>query len=530
MNWRVPQFINPSSKFLPWLILANVIFATVIGVISATAGYVADSTVQGALQMSNDDIRWISVSFIMMLGIILPLGIYLALRYGYKIIFFWGLGIFVFGSLLNSLAIDFWSLLISRAIAGAGAGALFPLSIAIIAQIFPKEKLTLPLALYVGLGFGIGSFLGYIVGGYCVQYISWQSSFFFCFLLGLLSLLATALLHKETEPQNIHKFDTWGYVAFIFFVSTLLLILVSAKADWNTEGWTSPFIITCCILSVLSLAILIPLELKNPNPLIVFSLFKNRSFLLGCITIFFVGAPLYITQILSVIFLDYDLHYAKHMIGHYLHSLGLTLGIVSACAAYLTKFFNIRILALIGMALITISCLINPNITIYSSHLQMLWMWNLRMVGIGLALGPATAYAMSDITPALGGAASIFITFARQMGGTLGSLSAQVITIERQEFHNEMFGAQVDTASPAFQTVFRNLQSHLIHNTGATPAEAPHLAESIIRANVLTQSHATAQSDAFFLLGIATFVICVSIILEMCWSAYQKRKQTSSLA
>lgn len=530
MNWRTPQFINPASPFLSWLILANVIFATVIGVISATAGYIADSTIQGALQMSNDDLRWISVSFIMMLGIILPLGIYLALKYGYKIIFFWGLGIFVFGSLLNSLSFDFWSLLISRAIAGAGAGALFPLSIAVIAQTFHREKMTLPLALYVGLGFGIGSYLGYIIGGYCVQYISWQSPFFLCFLLGLPSMLATALLHKETERGVAHKFDTWGYVAFIFFVTNLLLILNSAKADWNTEGWTSPFIITCSVLAVLSLLILIPLELRNPNPLIVFSLFKTRSFLLGCITIFFVGAPLYTTQILSVIFLDYDLHYAKHMIGHYLHTLGLTLGIVSACSAYLTKFFNIRILALVGMALITISCLINPNITIYSSHQQMLWMWNLRMVGIGLALGPATAYAMSDITPALGGAASIFITFARQMGGTLGSLSAQVITIERQEFHNEMFGAQVDTASPAFQTVFRNLQSHLIHNTGATPAEAPHLADSIIRANVLTQSHATAQNDAFFLLGIATFVVCLSILLEMGWSAYKKRKQTNSLA
>ncbi|HUD01823.1 MAG TPA: MFS transporter [Rhabdochlamydiaceae bacterium] len=522
MSWRTPRF---SSPFLPWLILANVIFASVIGVISATAGYVADSTIQGALQMSNDDLRWISVSFIMMLGIILPLGIYLAVRYGYKIIFFYGLAVFVFGSLLNSLAFDFWSLLISRAIAGAGAGALFPLSIAIIAQIFPKDKLTLPLALYVGLGFGIGTVLGYLVGGYFVQYISWQSPFFLCFLLGLPSLLLTALLHKETEPGEVHKFDTWGYVAFIFFISNLLLILNSAKADWNTQGWTSPFIITCSILAVLSLLILIPLELRNPHPLIIFSLFKTRSFLLGCITIFFVGAPLYTTQILSVIFLDYDLHYEKHTIGVFLLTTGLTLGIVSSCAAFLTKFFNIRFLTLTGMVLITISCWINPNVTIYSSHGQLLWMWNLRMIGIGLALGPATAYAMSDITPALAGAASVFITFARQMGGTLGSLSAQVITIERQEFHNEMFGAQVDTSSPAFQEVARHLQSHLIHNTGATPAEAPHLADSIIRANVLTQSHAAAQNDAFFLLGLATFAICISILLEMGWEAYKKRKQ-----
>lgn len=528
MNWRAPQFIDPSSRFLPWLILANVIFATVIGVISATAGYVADSTIQGALQMSNDDLRWISVSFIMMLGIILPLGIYLALRYGYKIIFFMGLGVFVVGSLLNGLAFDFWSLLISRAIAGAGAGALFPLSIAIIAQIFPKEKLTLPLALYVGLGFGIGTVLGYLVGGYFVQYISWQSSFFLCFILGLPSLLVTALLHKETEPANVNKFDTWGYVAFIVFISNLLLILNSAKADWNTEGWTSPFLITCMILAVLSLLILIPLELRNPHPLIIFSLFKTKSFLLGCISIFFVGAPLYCTQILSVMFLDYDLHYEKHTIGLFLLTTGITLGVVSSCAAFLTKFFNIRVLTLTGMALITASCWINPNVTIYSSHGQLLWMWNLRMIGIGLSLGPATAYAMSEIGPALGGAASVFITFARQMGGTLGSLSAQVITAERQEFHNEMFGAQVDTASPAFQEVARHLQSHLIHNTGAVPAEAPQAAASIIRANVLTQSHATAQNDAFFLLGIATFVICLSILLEMSWEAWKKRSRPIS--
>ncbi len=524
MNWKNPQFINPSSRFLPWLILLNIIFATIIGGISATAGYIGDSTIQGALQMSNDDLRWISVSFIMMLGIILPLGVYLALKYGFKTMFCWGLGVFVFGSLLNSLSFDFWSLLISRAIAGAGGGALFPLSIAIIAQIFPKDKLTLPLALYVGLGFGMGTFLGFAIGGYCAQYVSWQSPFFICFLLGLICMVVTVFLHQETEPQISHKFDTWGYVAFVFFITNLLIILNSAKADWNTQGWTSPFIITCSILAVLSLLILILLELKNPYPLIVLSLFKTRSFLLGCITIFFVGAPYYTTQILSVTFLDADLHYAKDMIGHYLQPMGLTLGIVSACAAYLTKFIYIRILTLTGMALITISCWINPDMTIYSSHGQMLWIWNLRMVGIGLALGPATAYAMSDISPALAGAASVFVTFARQIGGTLGSLSAQVITTERQEFHNEMFGAQVDTASPAFQGVIRNLQSHLIHNTGATPAEAPHLAESIIRANVLTQSHATAQNDAFFLLGIATFVICLSILLETGWEFYKNRK------
>ena len=60
--------------------------------------------------------------------------------------------------------------------------------------------------------------------------------------------------------------------------------------------------------------------------------------------------------------------------------------------------------------------------------------------------------------------------------------------------------------------------------------DGQHRLHSIIRANVLTQSHATSINDAFFLLGIATFVICLSILLEIGWSAYQKRKQANSLA
>jgi DHA2 family multidrug resistance protein len=523
-DWRSPKFINPSNPLLPWLILANIIFATVIGFISALGGFIADSTVRGSLMLSSDDNRWISISFIMMLGIILPLAIYLAERYGYKIIFFAGLFVFVFGSLLNGFAFDFLSLLISRAIAGAGAGALFPLSIAVIAQTFSKKSLTLALSLYVGLGFGIGTALGFLISGYLVQYISWQSPFFLCFLLGIPSLLVTALLHSETKPGKAHPFDTWGYVTFIIFLSSLLLVLNSAKAAWNTGGWTSPFILTCSALTLISLIILIPLELKNPHPLIVFSLFKGKEFLLGCITVFFVGAPVYSTQLLSVIFLDSDLGYEKHTVGLFLSTLGITLGVVSSLAAFLTKIFSMRILTLVGMGIISLSCLINPNVTLYSSHGQLLWLWNLRMIGVGLAIGPATAFAMSKIAPALDGYASVFVTLARQVGGTIGSLGAELITIERQEFHNEIFGSQVNITTPAFQEVARNLQSHLMHNAGATATTASQTATSLIRANLLTQSHVTSMNDAFYILGIITLIICICLILEMCWETFRTPK------
>jgi len=88
IDWKKNIFALDRPKSYPWIVLMNLILVGTVGVISANAGFVVQSTLQGALMMSQDDMRWISISYIMMLGIILPLAVFLAERYGYKKIFF----------------------------------------------------------------------------------------------------------------------------------------------------------------------------------------------------------------------------------------------------------------------------------------------------------------------------------------------------------------------------------------------------------------------------------------------------------
>jgi DHA2 family multidrug resistance protein len=494
-----------------------------IGVFSGTAGFVVESTLQGALMLSDDDNRWISISFIMMLGVVLPLAAYLADRYGYKRLFFVGTVILCFGSLLNCFSFDFWSLLISRAITGVGAGTLFPISIAIIDQVFPKDKLVKALSLYVGLGFGVGTFLGILTGGFSAQYLSWKTPFLICFFLGIPSLFATWVLHPESTAFKSKKFDYLGYVLFTIFISALLVLLVSAKAEWNAAGWNSPFILWCIVFAIVSLIWLVWVEIKTPNPIILFSLFRIKSFSLGCFAIFVVGLPLYATQLLTINFLDADLGYAKYTIGLYLCSLGVTLGVFSAVAAFLTKKIDVRILTMIGLSLITLSCWLNPDMTIYSSHFQIFGINNLRVLGVSLTLGPATSLAMSEIQKEESGIASVFVTLARQIGGTLGTLIAGLMMIDRFQFHNQIFGSRINQKSAAFEKVSHHLQTHLIHNAGASPLDAADKAEGIIRANVMTQANATAMTDFFYLLGFVTFAIVIGLLVEF---LYEKKLKT----
>lgn len=473
--------------------------------------------------LSADNERWIAISFIMMLGISLPYAIWLAERFGYKILFFMGGVVFLCGSLLNALSFNFTSLLISRAIAGAGAGALFPLSVAIINQNFPKNLLHIAVPLYIGIGFGGATCLAFLSAGYLVQYISWQSLFLLCFFLSFPSLIITWLFHVETEAKTDEKFDYWGYATFISFIASLFLILNSAKAEWNTEGWTSPFILTCTAIALISLIALIPLELNHQNPIINFELFRVKTFFLGCVSLFSVGAVLYTTQLLSVVFCDFDLQYEKHTIGLFLTPQGFSFGFFGSLVAIISKKISIRLLTLIGMSLVAISCFMNSYITIYSSHEQLLWMWNLRSIGIGLSIGPATAFALLDIPKTLSGAAAILIILSRQIGGTIGTLGANVIIAERTVFHNDRFGSQIDITSPRFEQVASRLQTHLTHDVGTVATEAKNQAIDIIRRNIMIQSHATAINDAFLVLGTILSIITAALIIEALWSAYTKK-------
>ena len=123
-----------------------------------------------------------------------------------------------------------------------------------------------------------------------------------------------------------------------------------------------------------------------------------------------------------------------------------------------------------------------------------------------------------EIPKALSGAAAVLIILCRQIGGTLGTLGADVIVIERTIFHGNRFGAQMEMMSPRLEQVVERLQTHLVHSVGAVPEEAKTQALDIIRRNVMIQAHATAINDAFLILGAILGVITLGLIIEAIWS------------
>lgn len=516
MNWKQPNVFPSTHPFYPWLIHLNLTFLTMITAIAVVAPNVAGTLIRGALQLSSDEMRWVGIGYIMMLGLILPLGVWLAERFGYKKIIFMGTIIFILGSLLSAFCWEFYSCLLGRNLLGIGAGMILPLANTILVQVMPRKNLAPALALYIGFGFGVAAGLGYVIGGFFSQYVDWQMIFLFITAASLPSLVLIAILHQETESKKESRFDFIGFFFFILFIGSLLLVINSGKAEWNTDGWTSPFIVTTSAIGLIGLILLIPWELKHPQPLILLPLLKTHSFTLGSISVAFGAIVTYVTMtigpILTIQYLKYDFWTGGLIIA----PIGLTIGVLAVVGAWLTKIIDIRWITLFGLLLLGIGCYINVDYTLYSSHKSFLWMYNIRAAGIAFALGPATALAMSEIPKALAGPASILVILFRQVTGTIGTAATETVITQRTQFHNQIFGARMDIQSPRIQQVVNHLSDRFLQNGGAaSPEEAQEMALGVIRENVIIQSQITSLNDAFYIIALLIFGVTVLLFLEM---------------
>ena len=171
---------------LPHPVRMRVLGAVMIGIFLAAL----DQTVVGtALPRiitdlgGNDLYTWAFTAYLLTSTISGPLYGKLSDLFGRRPIFLFGIGVFMVGSLLAGLSQEMWQLVAARGVQGLGAGALFPIALAVIADLFaPSER-----GRYQGLFgavFGLSVLIGPAIGGLITDTVGWPFVFFFNLPIG----------------------------------------------------------------------------------------------------------------------------------------------------------------------------------------------------------------------------------------------------------------------------------------------------------------------------------------------------------
>src|SRR6266436_10256445 len=174
---------------------------------------------------------WVFSIYLLTSTTTVPLYGKLADLYGRKPVFLFGSGLFLLGSALCGAAQSMEQLIIFRAIQGLGAGAVLPIVLTIIGDIFELQERARVQGLFSGV-WGLSSVVGPALGGLIVDHFSWRWVFYINIPFGLLSAFLIIISLRESVERKKHSIDYAGTLTLTGGIVALLFALLQGGTSW----------------------------------------------------------------------------------------------------------------------------------------------------------------------------------------------------------------------------------------------------------------------------------------------------------
>ena len=224
------------------------------------------------LHASLAGLQWTINAFTLTFAVLLVTGAALGDRYGRRRVFVLGLAIFTAGSAGAALAPGIGALIAARAVQGAGAAAILPLTLTLLSQAVPPARRGLALGAWGAIG-GLAVAVGPLVGGAIVQGASWQWIFWVNVPIGLITL-PVAWLRLTESRGPAPRLDPVG----LALASLGLLGIVLGVVRGNDHGWTGPTVLPPILAGLAALAGFLLWERRAAAPMLPLGLFRSRGF------------------------------------------------------------------------------------------------------------------------------------------------------------------------------------------------------------------------------------------------------------
>lgn len=363
-----------------------------------------------------DLISWVFAIYLLSYAVMTPIFGKLADLYGRKKIFITGATLFLIGSALCGLSQSMEQLIMYRAVQGIGAGALMPMTITIIGDVFSYEKRAKAQAI-IGSIWGIAGIFGPLVGGFFVDYLSWHWIFYINIPFGLIAMYLIGKNLEEKIEKRKRSIDFGGAITFIIGTVALLYALLSGG---NEIAWNDQTMVYLFTTAFIFLFIFIIIQLKVAEPMIPFRLFKNRYLLIANLCGLLLGSILIGLTAFLPLWVQGVLELAATSSGLTLipMSIGWPLG------AYLSGQFIVRLgtkpLSLTGVSLIALGTFSLTLITNTTPNVTLIIIMFFVGLGFGLSMTVFAVIVQSAVDWNNRGTAASTNAFLRTLGQTLG--------------------------------------------------------------------------------------------------------------
>ncbi|WP_322794871.1 DHA2 family efflux MFS transporter permease subunit [Tepidiforma sp.] len=403
----------------PWLTLFAACFGLGMLMVDTFIVNVAFPAIGRSLDASLSAAEWTVSAYVLVTGVFPVAMGRLGDIFGRNRLYLAGLVLFILASGLCGLAATIEQLIAFRVLQGFGAAIMMPLTLSIVTAAFPPQRRGLAIGIWGGVS-GLGLIAGPILGGLLVIGDQWRWIFLINLPLGLVAVIAALRwIPYSADPSAPRSIDWPGLSA----LTAGLFFLVFALNRANDLGWTSPVIVSLLAGGVAVLALFFAIERRRTAPLIDVTLFRNRTFLAGCLSAFMFSAAVFGSQPFTSLLMQNYLGFSPLQGGlAFLPATGLVAVLMPVSGILGQRLgHRVRLLIIAGSISVAISFAYLLTFTVESRYLDaLLPAFILRGLGIGLVMS-ATSYAVVSALPVeKSGLASGTLTMARNIGTSAG--------------------------------------------------------------------------------------------------------------
>lgn len=385
------------------------------------------TTIGTDLHATTSDVSWILTAYLLAASVLTPIFGRLGDMVGKRKILIVVLSILLVGTLLAALAPNLGVLIAARALQGA-AGAVLPLSIGIVRDELPRERVSVVIGLLSAI-FGIGAGVGIVAAGPIIQGLSWHWLFWLPLALIVIALAGVIFGVPESPIRKPGRLDLVGTA----ILSVGLVSLLLAISEGETWGWGSKKTVGLLLLGAVALVAFVLVELRVKEPLIDMRLFKVRGVWTAHLVALAFGFAMFgvfvliptLLQLPSV--LGYGFGKTVSEAGLFLLPTVLAMIVAAPASGILVRRVGPKLPMLLGGAFLTAAFVLAAV-----SHAEL---WQVVVSGIltgaGIGFGlAATSNAIIESVPATQtGEAISANTIARSIGSSIGTaVIAAVIT------------------------------------------------------------------------------------------------------
>ncbi|RPE78787.1 MULTISPECIES: DHA2 family efflux MFS transporter permease subunit [unclassified Frondihabitans] len=367
------------------------------------------------LGSSVESLQWITNAYTLSFAALMLLAVSLGDRFGRRHLFVGGIVVFTVASALAALSTSSEMLIAWRALEGAGAAAVMPLSLTLLVGSVSDKARPVAIGIWSGVS-GLGVALGPLIGGAVVESWSWESIFWLNVPIGIIAVPLALYALPNTLGERVRA-DVVG----VLLAGAGILGVVYGVVRGNDAGWSSTEVLAALIAGAALLIAFVVWESRVEAPLLPLRLFRDRSFTfanLVAMTFSFgaFGAVFILIQFLQVV-------QGKSPLEAGIATMPWTLApmVVAPLTGIIAPRVGTRLLIVVGLlflsaGLFEIGLTMNADV----AYLTLLPGFVLAGIGMGLVFAPISTAVLVNMAPADHAKATGTNSTLREIGVALG--------------------------------------------------------------------------------------------------------------